>query len=133
MDAFGTPRPARRLRRRRIRSPRLRQDQRQSPPAATDNRRLQRVLYTSALISIRGCEESRCFYGRKRAEGKRHARAVPSWPAATSTSSGTPPRPTLLRAHTAGATCSVTDLTCCRSPSPARTRSTACHDYGRIP
>ncbi|GCD92364.1 IS110 family transposase [Embleya hyalina] len=40
------------------------------------NRRLQRVFYTSALISIRCCEESRRFYDRKRAEGKRHTQAV---------------------------------------------------------
>jgi transposase len=40
------------------------------------NRRLQRVFYTSALFSIRHCEESRRFYDRKRAEGKRHTQAV---------------------------------------------------------
>jgi transposase len=40
------------------------------------NRRLQRVFYTSALISIRCCPESRTFYDRKRAEGKRHNQAV---------------------------------------------------------
>ncbi|WP_328876998.1 IS110 family transposase [Streptomyces sp. NBC_00299] len=40
------------------------------------NRRLQRVFYTSALFSIRGSEESRRFYDRKRAEGKRHTQAV---------------------------------------------------------
>lgn len=40
------------------------------------NRRLQRVLYTSALFSIRHSEESRRFYDRKRAEGKRHTQAV---------------------------------------------------------
>lgn len=40
------------------------------------NRRLQRVFYTSALFSIRTCEESRRFYDRKRAEGKRHTQAV---------------------------------------------------------
>ncbi|WCH95445.1 IS110 family transposase [Streptomyces moderatus] len=40
------------------------------------SRRLQRVFYTSALISIRCCDESRCFYDRKRAEGKRHVQAV---------------------------------------------------------
>ncbi|MEH0573601.1 IS110 family transposase [Streptomyces sp. B21-108] len=40
------------------------------------SRRLQRVFYTSALISIRCCEESRRFYDRKRAEGKRHSQAV---------------------------------------------------------
>lgn len=40
------------------------------------NRRLQRVFYTSALFSIRHSEESRRFYDRKRAEGKRHTQAV---------------------------------------------------------
>lgn len=36
----------------------------------------QRVFYTSALISIQSCPESRRFYDRKRAEGKRHTQAV---------------------------------------------------------
>ncbi|MFJ4425620.1 IS110 family RNA-guided transposase [Streptomyces bobili] len=40
------------------------------------NRRLQRVFYTSALFSIRHCEESRRIYDRKRAEGKRHTQAI---------------------------------------------------------
>ncbi|MEV6293805.1 IS110 family transposase [Streptomyces sp. NPDC051896] len=40
------------------------------------SRRLQRVFYTSALVSIRCCDESRRFYDRKRAEGKRHTQAV---------------------------------------------------------
>ncbi|MGW4981631.1 IS110 family transposase [Streptomyces mirabilis] len=40
------------------------------------NRRLQRVFYTSALFSIRHCEESRRFYDRKRSEGKRHTQTV---------------------------------------------------------
>ncbi|MCW8103671.1 IS110 family RNA-guided transposase [Streptomyces tauricus] len=40
------------------------------------NRRLQRVFYISALFSIRSCDESRRFYERKRAEGKRHIQAV---------------------------------------------------------
>lgn len=40
------------------------------------HRGLQRVFYTSALISIRCCAESRVFYDRKRAEGKRHTQAV---------------------------------------------------------
>jgi transposase len=40
------------------------------------NRKLQRVFYTSALFSIRRCDESRRFYDRKRAEGKRHTQAV---------------------------------------------------------
>jgi transposase len=40
------------------------------------HRGLQRVFYTSALISIRSCDQSRRFYERKRAEGKRHIQAV---------------------------------------------------------
>jgi transposase len=40
------------------------------------HRGLQRVFYTSALISIRCNPESRRFYDRKRAEGKRHTQAV---------------------------------------------------------
>lgn len=40
------------------------------------NRRLQRVFYTSALISIQRCPASRAFYDRKRAKGKRHTKAV---------------------------------------------------------
>ncbi|MFF9076116.1 IS110 family transposase [Streptomyces sp. NPDC014872] len=40
------------------------------------HRGLQRVFYTSALISIRNCDTSRRYYERKRAEGKRHTQAV---------------------------------------------------------
>jgi transposase len=40
------------------------------------NRGLQRVFYISALLSIRRCDESRRFYERKRAEGKRHIQAI---------------------------------------------------------
>lgn len=40
------------------------------------HRGLQRIFYTSALISIRWCTESRQYYDRKRAEGKRHVQAV---------------------------------------------------------
>ncbi|MCX4752439.1 IS110 family transposase [Kitasatospora purpeofusca] len=40
------------------------------------HRGLQRVFYTSALISIRFNPDSRRFYDRKRAEGKRHTQAV---------------------------------------------------------
>jgi len=40
------------------------------------HRRLQRVFFMSALISIRSCPESRRFYDRKRDEGKRHNQAV---------------------------------------------------------
>jgi transposase len=40
------------------------------------DRGLQRVFYTSALVSIRTCDASRRFYERKRAEGKRHTQAV---------------------------------------------------------
>ncbi|MEV6175557.1 IS110 family transposase [Streptomyces sp. NPDC051954] len=42
----------------------------------TYHRRLQRVFYTSALISIRCDPNSRRFYDRKRAEGKKHVQAV---------------------------------------------------------
>lgn len=52
------------------------------------HRGLQRVFYTSALISIRCCEESRRFYERKRAEGKRHTQAVLAPPDDASTSCG---------------------------------------------
>jgi transposase len=40
------------------------------------HRRLQRVLYTSALVSIQCDPNSRKFYDRKRVEGKRHVQAV---------------------------------------------------------
>jgi transposase len=40
------------------------------------NRQLQRVLYTSAMISIQRSPASRAFYDRKRAQGKRHTQAV---------------------------------------------------------
>jgi transposase len=40
------------------------------------NRHLQRVFYTSAVISIQRSPASRTFYDRKRAEGKRHSQAV---------------------------------------------------------
>jgi transposase len=40
------------------------------------NRQLNRVFYTSALVSIAGNPESRAFYDRKRAEGKKHTQAV---------------------------------------------------------
>lgn len=40
------------------------------------HRGLQRVFYTSALISIRSCDASRRYYERKRTEGKRHTQAV---------------------------------------------------------
>ncbi|SCZ16330.1 Transposase [Streptomyces sp. 136MFCol5.1] len=43
---------------------------------ATYHRRLQRVFYTSALVSVRYDPNSRQFYDRKRAEGKRHVQAV---------------------------------------------------------
>jgi hypothetical protein len=60
---------------------RLRQDQRKpaAPPAIqpqTPARLLHLRFYTSALFSIRRCDESRRFYDRKRAEGKRHTQAV---------------------------------------------------------
>lgn len=40
------------------------------------HRRLQRVFYTSALVSVRSDPNSRKFYDRKRAEGKKHVQAV---------------------------------------------------------
>ncbi|WP_433463611.1 IS110 family transposase [Spirillospora sp. CA-128828] len=40
------------------------------------NRALNRVFYTSALVSIQHNPESRRFYDRKRSEGKRHTQAV---------------------------------------------------------
>jgi transposase len=40
------------------------------------NRMLNRVFFYSALISIQHCPESRTFYDRKRAEGKKHNQAV---------------------------------------------------------
>jgi transposase len=40
------------------------------------SRRLLRIAYLSAQISIRYCPESRVYYDRKRAEGKRHTQAV---------------------------------------------------------
>jgi transposase len=40
------------------------------------NRVLKRVLYQSAFSSMRAVPESRAFYDRKRAEGKRHTQAV---------------------------------------------------------
>ncbi|GAB3972515.1 IS110 family transposase [Actinoallomurus acanthiterrae] len=40
------------------------------------NRALNRVFYTSALVSIRFNAESRTFYDRKRTEGKLHTQAV---------------------------------------------------------
>ncbi|MFI6006303.1 IS110 family transposase [Streptomyces sp. NPDC051366] len=42
----------------------------------TYHRRLQRVFYTSALVSVRCDPNSRKFYDRKRAEGKKHVQAV---------------------------------------------------------
>jgi transposase len=40
------------------------------------SRRLLRVFYLSALVSIRCCPASRTYYDRKRAEGKHHTQAV---------------------------------------------------------
>lgn len=40
------------------------------------NRMLNRVFYYSALISIQHRPDSRTFYDRKRAEGKKHNQAV---------------------------------------------------------
>jgi transposase len=40
------------------------------------NRQLQRVFYTSAMISIQHSPASKAYYDRKRAQGKRHTQAV---------------------------------------------------------
>jgi len=40
------------------------------------NKNLKRVFYQSAFASLRGSQESRAFYNRKRAEGKRHTQAL---------------------------------------------------------
>ena len=40
------------------------------------NKVLKRVFYQSAFASLRGCAQSRAFYDRKRAEGKRHTQAL---------------------------------------------------------
>jgi len=40
------------------------------------NRRLKQVFYQAAFASLRGSPESRAFYDRKRAEGKRHNQAL---------------------------------------------------------
>ena len=40
------------------------------------NKTLKRVFYQSAFASLRGCAESRAYYDRKRAEGKRHTQAL---------------------------------------------------------
>lgn len=40
------------------------------------DRRLLRVAYMSAQLSVRSCPESKLYYERKRSEGKRHTQAV---------------------------------------------------------
>jgi transposase len=40
------------------------------------NKALKRVFYQSAFASLRGSPESRAFYDRKRAEGKKHTQAL---------------------------------------------------------
>jgi transposase len=40
------------------------------------NKVLKRVFYQSAFASLRGSPESKAFYDRKRAEGKRHTQAL---------------------------------------------------------
>ena len=40
------------------------------------NKALKRIFYQSAFASLRGCAQSRAFYDRKRAEGKRHTQAL---------------------------------------------------------
>ncbi|GAB3118571.1 IS110 family transposase [Streptomyces calidiresistens] len=76
MAVFGTPDPLASFGGAATGPARLRQDQRQAAMAQRHDRRLPRVLYTSALFSIRRSDESPRFYDRKRAEGKRHTQAV---------------------------------------------------------
>jgi transposase len=41
------------------------------------NKALKRIFYQSVFASLRGCAQSRAFYDRKRAEGKRrHTQAI---------------------------------------------------------
>jgi hypothetical protein len=40
------------------------------------NKSLKYLFYQSAFASLRSCPESRAFYDRKRAEGKRHIQAL---------------------------------------------------------
>ena len=40
------------------------------------NKVLKRVFYQSAFASLRGSQQSRAFYDRKRSEGKRHTQAL---------------------------------------------------------
>src|SRR3712207_7586818 len=40
------------------------------------NKTLKRVFYQSAFASLRSAPQSRVFYDRKRAEGKRHTQAL---------------------------------------------------------
>ena len=40
------------------------------------NKNLKRVFYQAAFASLRSSPESRAFYDRKRAEGKRHTQAL---------------------------------------------------------
>jgi transposase len=40
------------------------------------NKALKRVFYQSAFASLRSAPESKAFYDRKRAEGKRHTQAL---------------------------------------------------------
>ena len=41
-----------------------------------ENKALKYFFYQSAFASLRCCPESRAFYDRKRAEGKRHIQAL---------------------------------------------------------
>jgi transposase len=43
---------------------------------AFGNKVLKRVFYQSAFASLRSSPQSRAFYDRKRAEGKRHTQAL---------------------------------------------------------
>ncbi|MGX6395636.1 transposase [Rothia kristinae] len=45
-------------------------------PSRRGNKTLKRALFLSAFASLKGSPASRAYYGRKRAEGKRHSQAV---------------------------------------------------------
>jgi transposase len=47
-----------------------------NPRMRGGNKNLKRVFYQSAFASLRSSPESRAFYDRKRAEGKRHVQAL---------------------------------------------------------
>jgi len=52
------------------------------------DRRLLRVFYLSGPSALKSCPASRCYYDRKRVEGKTHIQAMLALAAAASMSSG---------------------------------------------